>query len=182
MNKKPIATLLLIYGILILWTIVFKFNIDSFLRIEINQTKDLTERLLRDIIPFSKTVRDMLKGDWIEFAIFFLNFVLLVPLGLLLSFYMSPKNAVVTAFACSVAIEVYQLFSCMGGLDTTDVIINTLGSGAGVWLYRRFRPKIQDHTMEKLLWTLNLALAPLAAYALISTVLAFPRYVEYWIK
>ncbi len=182
MKKKPVTTLLIIYGILILWAIVFKFNIDSFLRIELNQAKTLTERFLHDIIPFHKFVLDMAEGDWIELAAFLLNFVLLMPLGILLSFYMSPKRAVGTALSCSFAVELYQLFSCMGGLDPTDILINTLGAAAGVWLYRKIRPKMQDKTVEKILWSVSAAFAPLALYALVSTALAFPRYIEYWTK
>ncbi len=181
MRKKiQPAILFAIYGILILWAIAFKCNIDSFLRIELNQAKTLTERFLHDIIPFRKFVLDMAEGDWIELVAFILNFALLIPLGILLSFYMSPKRAVGTALACSFAVELYQLFSCMGGLDPTDVLINTLGAVTGVWLYRKIRPKMQDKTVEKILWSVSAVFAPLALYALVSTVLAFPRYIGYW--
>ena len=167
---------------MIIWTLLFKANIPRFVHIALIQTTSFGDRLTSSLIPFQKLIRDIREGSIVEPILFVLNFILLIPLGILLPFYLLKKNALIAIVAFSVGMELVQLFTCLGGLETIDIITNSLGGFAGVWMYSRFRPKIKDETVDRVCLWVNCIFAPLAVYALINTALALPRYIQFWIN
>lgn len=65
----------------------------------------------------------------------FLNLILYVPLGWTSQRWKpNRKRIVVAAFMLSVFCEVLQYFTGRGMADVNDILFNTLGAAAGVWL------------------------------------------------
>lgn len=179
-NRKRLNLLLVIYSILIIWVLLFKANIPRFIHIERDLAIPFRERLTVALVPFQKLILKIKEGGSIEPLLFVLNFFLLIPLGILLPFYMQKKSAAAAIVVFSVGVEFAQLFTCLGGLEITDILMNSLGGFAGIWIYTRFRPGIKDETVNKVCLWINCICAPLAIYALINTALALPRYILLW--
>jgi glycopeptide antibiotics resistance protein len=161
--------------------LLFKANIPRFVHIERNLAIAFEERLTAALVPFRKLIQTIEKGSIIEPILFVLNFILLIPLGILLPFYLPKKRALAAIVAFPVGVELVQLFTGLGGLETTDIIMNSLGGLFGIWIYFRFRPRIEDKTVNKVCLWVSCISAPLTVYALINTVLALPRYISLWI-
>ena len=78
--------------------------------------------------------------DTSPFVGVFLNVLLYCPLGYLLHILfpkLKPRYIVLIGCLCSVATEATQYFFKMGWCETDDVIHNTLGTAAGIWLWNR---------------------------------------------
>lgn len=178
-KKGRITALFVVYGILLLWAILFKFNYDRLLKIDFHQQLPLYYRLTKYLIPFKSTEFFIRQRNWIEISAFFLNFVLLMPLGALLSFYMPKNPAVVICIVFPFVIELVQVFSYLGGLDTTDIIMNSLGGITGVTLYHWLRPGMKDETVDLICMFALCGFGPMALYALTETLLALPRHIMY---
>ena len=93
--------------------------------------------LLRRAPGYNESIRLHLKlwpnaGVW---AGDFLNLILYVPLGWTSQRWkLNRKRIVVAAFMLSVFCEVLQYFTGRGMADVNDILFNTLGAAAGVWL------------------------------------------------
>ena len=93
--------------------------------------------LLRRAPGYNESIRLHLKlwpnaGVW---AGDFLNLILYVPLGWTSQRWKpNRKRIVVAAFMLSVFCEVLQYFTGRGMADVKDILFNTLGAAAGVWL------------------------------------------------
>ena len=178
-SRRRITALFVVYGILLLWAILFKFNYDRFLRIDWHQQIPLYYRLKKYLIPFKSIDFYIRKGSWVEISAFFLNCALLIPLGILLPFYMRKRWAIVICIAFPVVIEFVQVFSYLGGLDTTDIIMNSLGGLIGVGLYGILRPRVKDETVDFICMVCLCMFGPMAFYALVETIQALPRHMMY---
>lgn len=96
--------------------------------------------LLRRAPGYNESIRLHLKlwpnaGVW---AGDFLNLILYVPFGWTSQRWKpNQKGIVVVAFLLSVCCEVLQYFTGRGMADVNDVLFNTMGSAAGVWLVEK---------------------------------------------
>jgi len=95
-----------------------------------------------NIIPFKivfETYYEVVKNQNINyFLINFLgNIIMFMPIGFLVSILWktSTKKAVLIGFACSLCIEIIQLF-INRGTDIDDLILNTFGTFCGVVMYK----------------------------------------------
>ena len=91
-----------------------------------------------DLIPFNTP-----GGGQLVFLYATANAIVFIPLGVLLpiiSTRMKNWKKVVSIGLCiSILIELIQLVMKCGMCQTEDVIMNTIGTGVGFWVYDRFR-------------------------------------------
>ena len=93
--------------------------------------------LLRRAPGYNENIRVHLKlwpnaGVW---AGNLLNLILYIPFGWTGQGWKSNgKRIVVAAFLLSVGCEVLQYFTGRGMADVNDILFNTLGAAAGIWL------------------------------------------------
>lgn len=93
--------------------------------------------LLRRAPGYNENIRLHLKlwpnaGVW---AGDFLNLILYVPFGWTSQRWKpNRKRIVILAFTLSVCCEVIQYFTGRGMADVNDILFNTLGAAAGLWL------------------------------------------------
>lgn len=123
MKSLPKITFI-IYSLTLLWLVLFKFstNIPEVLNVHIQNL---------NLIPFADSQSHLL--EVIE------NFIVFVPLGLLLSTHlkrMTVWQKLTCIFVSSVLVETIQFTLAIGVADITDIITNTLGGLAGLILYR----------------------------------------------
>lgn len=179
-NKKMptkhdiVVATLVVYLVLLVWVIVFKCNNIKSLHIEFNRSMTILERLKFKAIPFKYTIERILEGRPLEILATIFNVVCFVPMTMLFRLLkLSGKQSLLLAGGISLAIEIFQLFSCWGGFDVSDWILNMLGAWLGVALFKPFA-KLTDKTQCVILGVCSLIVLPVDIFAIINTALHFP--------
>jgi glycopeptide antibiotics resistance protein len=132
-------TVLIAYLLILLWLILFKFSAD------IPGVFDTQIRSF-NVIPFAGVgdhLREMLD-----------NFVVFIPLGLLLSVnfkHITMWRKLTYIFALSAAVEMIQFILAIGVADLTDVIVNTLGGLFGLALYDSTHAHVNHDKRDKII-------------------------------
>ncbi len=133
------ALSVVLFMIFIVWVIYFKLGRMDLIRAAFSRVGhlNLKERFLFDIEPF---VFD--RNPPVERKDALLNCFALLPLGILLPFAdgkIRPLKHLSLCFLFSLAVEVTQLFTRIGGFATDDLITNTVGCLLGFPLYLLLR-------------------------------------------
>ena len=124
-SKHILRGYLVIYLLVLIWWIVFKLDLPS-------KVVFFQERRL-NLIPFSEIMKAGMLWDVI------LNFLVFIPFGLLTASLSKPwKERKGLLYACIVSLifEASQYTFGIGACDTTDILTNTLGAGAGILLFK----------------------------------------------
>ena len=178
-NKNIIKVMIVLYIILLIWVIVFKCNYNEGLHIERNRGMSILERLEYKAIPFEKFITAVQKKGilgTIETVALIFNVICFLPFGVLLRFFTDKKWAIVGAGALfSLCVEVFQLFSCWGGPDLMDIMLNTLGTLIGVWMFDKIAPKLKSQTINQLAFWGSVAVSPFVLFAIINSIINFPQ-------
>jgi len=138
--KSLSKTLLAVYLFVLLWLLLFKFTPD--LSSIANHGRSL------NLIPFADSSRATLRRDVI------FNFVIFIPLGLLLSINFKQVSFWrKLTFVCmaSLAVELTQFVFAIGATDITDVITNTSGGLVGLLLYDLANKYIDTEKLDRFL-------------------------------
>ena len=169
MLRLEVVFALCLYTFILLWIVCLKFgNAEMLRRNYINLTElTLEERFLWDIVPFhTRQNHELQRMEFIA------NSLIFAPLGILLNYAFKKRNIfrdIVICFTFSLAIEVFQLYSLLGGFATEDLIMNTLGYFVGLILYYAIFKK---RTVKTCIWVCRIAnfiLLPVFIYALVTT-------------
>lgn len=102
--------------------------------------RDLGSILEIDLIPFDRS------GGFRYIVLYGLaNAFVFLPVGILLPMIWKKmdnmKMILVVGFCGSLFIEMAQLLLQCGVCQTEDLIMNTVGAGAGYWIYRKYKNK-----------------------------------------
>ena len=179
-NKKLLNVLTALYIILVVWVVVFKCNYNEGLFIEQNRARPILERLTYNIIPFEKFILSIQTGGInavTEILALFFNVICFIPFGGLIRFFTKNKRTVVTLGAAfSFAIEVYQLFSCWGGPDIIDIVLNTLGVLLGTMIYEAIAPRLTGKIINNIAFWTIIGVCPLTVFAVVNSIIHFPGF------
>ena len=102
------------------------------------------------MLPFACSVVINGKTDMDEIVN---NFIVFIPVGLYLGMLMpkaSPVRKIAPIFGLSLLYEVIQFIFAIGASDITDLIMNTLGGTAGVFLVFLISKLLKDNTVKVL--------------------------------
>ena len=143
-----------LYIFILLWVLCLKFcNVQMLMQNYINLSElTIRERFLWDIVPFY--TRQNHTVQWLEF---FANSIVFAPFGVLLNYLFKKRNILrdfALCLALSLSIEVFQLFTLLGGFATVDLIMNSLGYFVGLGIYYLIFKK---RTMKICIWTCRVA-------------------------
>ena len=120
------GVMLALYCLLLLWVILLKGSFS------LSQLPWFALERKVNFVPFYHPY----SMRWLELREIILNFLLFAPFGFYLRMLdVSPKKAIILGFAFSLALELFQLGFAVGACDITDLLTNTLGTVAGVFLY-----------------------------------------------
>ena len=169
MLRLEVICALCLYTFILLWIVCLKFgNAEMLTRNYINLTElNLEERFMWDIVPFHTR-----QNHELQQMEFIANSLIFAPYGVLLNYLFKKRNIfrdVFLCFAFSLSIEVFQLYSLLGGFATEDLIMNTLGYFVGLIFYYLI---FQKRTLKTCIWVCRVAnfiLLPIFVYALITT-------------
>ena len=162
--KSLSRTLLPIYLFVLLWLVLFKFSSDPLSVLSNYQTRSL------NFIPFAGASRSHLNE-------IIYNFVVFVPLGLLLSVNFKVTNFWrKLAYICtlSIAVEILQYVFAIGTTDITDVITNTLGGLVGLLLYSACGKYIENKKIDRFIVVVGAVV--LVLFILLRTLVFKVRY------
>ena len=131
----------LFYCIIMIWVVIFKCNIYASVTGGYHYFKTLTtqERFHFYLVPFADYFTDDAAFNLMKWKDGALNVLLFVPFGLYLSYFIKTKKFIkemLLSLVAIVAIEVFQLYTLLGSLQTEDLILNLFGSLLGYLLYR----------------------------------------------
>ena len=168
--RREVAGALIFWSAFILWVICLKFcNTEMLVRNYRNLSElTLEERFWYDIVPFYTR-----QNHFVQRLEFVANSLIFAPYGVLLNYLFKKRNIFRDVFLCfflSLSIEVFQLYTMLGGFATVDLITNTLGYFIGlVFFYLIFKKR----TVRTCVWVcriFNLLLLPVVAYVVYTTV------------
>ena len=174
--RSLVTLFLILYFICLIWVIVFKCNRNASLHIEDNRAKDLWTRFTAKIVPFEYTINAIKRGSVLETLALIFNVVCFMPMTMTFCYLgMRKRNAVIVSVLFSTAIEIYQLFSCWGGFDFMDIVLNGLGGLFGVLIFEFFCIRLNKWVQRTCFLTLFAILIPLDIYAVMNTIQNFPE-------
>ena len=138
-EQKITFVLLVIYLIILTWIILLKTQF-SFSALGHYRSVNL--------IPFAGSVVINGKVDLDEILN---NFIMFIPVGLYLGMMMpksSPLRKIAPIFGLSLLYEVIQFIYAIGASDITDLIMNTLGGAAGIFLVFLITKLLKEKTVK----------------------------------
>ena len=129
------------YCIILIWVTIFKCNIYLSVTNGYHQFKTLTvsERFHFFIVPCADYFTDDTAFNLMKWKDGILNAVLFIPFGLYVSYFAKTKKllkATLIALVVIVCIEIFQLYTLLGSLQTEDLILNLFGTLLGYLLCR----------------------------------------------
>ena len=171
----------ILFVILLFWIVVFKVNLPYIpMRFAITKAMTIKERFELGNYPYKNLV------EFVDMPTFLsrledhvLNIIVFLPFGIIFPFFFKKRPMLKTAIifiSATIGFEMHQLLTGLGGFDVTDLINNALGGFIGLWLYKAFLSKLQDHTLNRFSFAINLIATPIAIYAIINTIKHFDYY------
>lgn len=151
-----------VYIYLLIWLILFKFNINF---------ADLDHMKNINLIPFQES---LIVNGRIDLKEIIYNILVFVPLGVYVSMFKSNwpfGKKIIPALCLSIIFEMTQYILAIGASDITDIIGNTLGGIAGIACYILLE-KIFKNKCITIINTLGLAVEILAVVMLAVLLLA----------
>lgn len=181
LNKYTKITIIL-YIIVLVWVILFKFGQVYHLTVNYRNLTTLTtkERFLYDIVPFEFTYP--IKMQKLEV---FLNSLIFAPFGVLLCIKDNKIHIIkhtLFCFGLSLIFEITQFFTLLGGLATDDLIMNTAGYFIGLVFYILIFKRLSVKANLKVIKVSNIILGVILGVAFITMIEAFPVVIDIFLR
>lgn len=173
-GKKTLLLAMVVYALLLIWVIVFKFSAIS--AININSSLPLGRRILNGLCFFdfflSSNPWRLVRG----LLIAMLNVLLFLPWGIYASFFYDQKRSVTFACMFALLVECIQLFARFGVFSFEDVALNTLGAFLGVLIFEKYICRLPERaTLRANQWVVRVGI-PFSAVAYFNVVVAMILY------
>lgn len=175
-NNKIIIVLCILYFIALIWVVIFKCNKNELLNLDFHQSISIKELFIHDI---HQSMIKLLKiavesGTYIEFLVVAFNIFGFIPIGISLRHFTNKSKTIIFSFLLVLCIEIFQLFSRIGGIQIADFICNTLGCIIGIIIYEKIFPKIKPQLINRIAIILICVGIPFDLYIIIRTVIHWP--------
>ncbi|MBQ8205873.1 MAG: VanZ family protein [Bacilli bacterium] len=168
-NKKLMYGSVIIYAILLIWAIVFKWTNYEAVEHSIYTFRHLQlyERYLA-IKPWSLTF------DIVDIV---LNMLLFLPLGLYFVLLLKRKYLIIIfSVVLTLIFEVSQFFTCIGMFNIYDLLGNIMGCVLGYILFLIFNRYVSKFFIDVTNIVILSLLSPVCIYAIIITIINFNSY------
>ena len=144
-NRKKIKFIFVLYILLVIRVIIFKYPYEELRAIAATWRKDVILEGLgtANFTPF-KTIKMYIDYAYKLNSVENLagNILVFVPFGILFPMAVLDGKKFhvmfLNAFVFILGIEVFQLFSAFGAFDVDDILLNCLGAALGYGIYRFF--------------------------------------------
>ena len=158
-NKVLFIVSFLIYAILLIWVVVFKWINYNSVIISINNFRELDLTSRYDACFewfFYFDIKDL-----------FLNIILLFPLGIYYLMFLKRKYLIIPiGIVLTLFFEISQFFTCVGMLNVYDIIGNIIGVGLGYIFYLLLKRIYTDKIINIINITVIVLLTPVVIYAI----------------
>ena len=174
--QEKMLVLGILYFIIVIWVFVFKCNMNSVLHLEWNRSMTLPERLKWGLSkkPIEHVIASIKRGGKLELLTVIFNVIGFIPCGIFFRHFIKKRNALLSSLTLSIAIEIFQLVTCIGGFEPTDIILNTLGGFVGIILYEKLFHKISLVPLNATITVLICLLLPFDVFIIIKTANNWP--------
>lgn len=187
-SKKTLDTLSRLvfasYMIIFIWIVIFKCGFVDDLKITHKYISSLTiyQRIINPAEIQSLIYRIQI-GEYFHRSILepFLNIVIFVPVGLYVTFFQNKKrifNTYLISFAISMAIELIQLATMIGGFSFLDLVTNTIGGIAGYFAYKLIYNESRVKVLNIISVIVSIIALPIAIYAIYNVANNIDFYID----
>lgn len=135
--RKTLKIIVFCYSLLLISLLFFSFRINSFkqcLNLELFSTIKFY-LCSSSKLPYVVIIKNILG-----------NVVLFIPMGYFLREFFSKKLSFLLVWMIPIGIETLQYYSMTGISDVDDVLLNAIGGGIGVYLYKM----VSDNIIQKI--------------------------------
>ena len=94
---------------------------------------------------------------------------------------MKSWKALLSGLSLTVAVEITQLFTALGGFSISDIFANFVGAGMGVLLFKAWLCRVNSRVWDKVNRVTAILFSVVCVYAIISVIVVFPKYYE-WVE
>lgn len=179
-----LAIILALYLIIMFWGVFFKCNQnDVLLRgYELWQNSSWFDRIFMHDDFVTWLIKAM-NGDYINenLRTVALNCILLLPVGLILPYFVKKKNVwriTLYCFILSLVIEIVQLLTFWGAFSIADLVTNTFSGLLGALLFKLiYRPQ-RERVFLVLSFIITAILLPIAVIAVVRTANDMAFYID----
>ncbi len=169
--KKYAIILFCIYMFCLFWIVTLKCNL---------RTGVLDSRYFMSRFTLAERMRFSLgKFTFSDIPDVLVNIVIFIPLGLIFPLIREKKpvlTSMVLGFSISLAAEIFQIISCIGGFAYIDLINNTLGAVLGALLYVYLIKRAKEKPVMIALISAISAGAALSVFAIVNTIINIDIY------
>lgn len=141
-QKKYVRIIFVIYLIVVIKVIIFKYPLEHLKAIVATWEKDvILEGLDTANFTLFKTIRMYINYSYMlnSFENLVGNVVVFIPFGFLIPYVLKRGRnffvMLINAFLFVLGIEVFQLFSAFGAFDVDDILLNCVGAVLGYFVY-----------------------------------------------
>jgi glycopeptide antibiotics resistance protein len=173
-EKTYLYAILVSYIIILIWGIVFKCNVNAELNIQKNLAMSVWERLSQNPIPFQAFYHGIVGRRKYEILAGVFNIICFIPLGAILNFLIDRKRGLIYTALAVLGVEIFQLFSGLGGFDYSDIILNTLGAYLGYVICSAILKRMSIKVVNTIALSLVFPFAVFAIAVFIRTIIYFP--------
>ncbi len=166
--RREVIFATVLYLFILIWVLCLEFGDAEMLA---NNYKNLLELNLRERFLYDIVLFHTRQNHTLQRLEFVANSIVFAPFGVLLNYMFAKRNTLRDFFLClglSLCIEVFQLFTLLGGFATVDLIMNGLGCFLGLAIYYLIFKK---RTVKTCIWTCRVAnfiFLPLFIYAFVT--------------
>lgn len=172
-----------LYAFFLFWIIGLKFNAEWLPEIgEYMRRLSFSERVGAGIIPFRNLYVYIVNEATLFHIDYFLNYIIYIPLGLLLPLMVKKHpywTAIVATVVSSFIFELVQYFTGFGGCDGTDFAMNLLGGFTGAFLVYLFKPHLSNKAINYINLVAIILLLPVCIFGFVNTLLHLNLYKIY---
>ena len=187
-SKKTLYTLSRLvfasYMIIFIWIVIFKCGFVDDLKITHKYISSLTlyQRIINPAEIQSLIYRIQI-GEYFHRSILepFLNIVIFVPVGLYVTFFQNEKrifNTYLISFAVSMALELIQLATMIGGFSFLDLVTNTIGGIIGYFVYKLIYNESRVKGLNIISVIVSIIAIPIAVFAIYNTAINIDFYID----
>ena len=169
-NKKLMCASLVIYIILLIWSIIFKWT-----DYEVAQESIITFKHLNLAERYVACRPWFFQMDFLDFAC---NILLFLPMGLFFVLMLKRRYLVILiALILTTLFEVSQFFTCIGMFNFFDILSNVLGCVLGYIMFVCFNHLVSKRFIDVTNVVIIILFSPLSIYAITMTIINFKYYI-----
>lgn len=172
------------YMIIFVWIVIFKCGFVDDLKIthQFQSRLSFWERII-NTSEIENMIYRIQIGEYFHRGILepFLNIVIFIPVGLYITFFQKEKrifNTYVTSILISLAIELTQLATMIGGFSFLDLVTNVAGGLIGYFIYRLIYNESRIRVLNITSIAISIFMVPIAIFAVFNTIINFQFYID----